>query len=207
MIKHLARRSALLLVAGLLVGSAGCSLALPPRDAPPSATNSPPAPVGPSAPVSPGPLPDDPTGSPGADVNQLGPVVATKTLVDAGTELTLRLYPIRRADRLAHLRLTLTADERYQISALLSDRNRDSGEASGDAADGITLVDPKRSKVYLVASDGQGQCLCSRGLFTTFLTGGEPELITATFAAPPAGVDALEVHVPRFGVFRAVPVQ
>ena len=72
--------------------------------------------------------------------------------------------------------------------------------------DGIQLVDGKHSKLYLVASDGDGTCLCSRGLSAVFLDSGEPLLLSATYAAPPADVTAVDVRVPNFGIITNVPV-
>ena len=77
-------------------------------------------------------------------------------------------------------------------------------DADTDTADGVTLIDPGHSKVYLVAS-ADFRCLCTR-FGDTKLSHDQPLVADATFAAPPTGVSSLEVQVPGFGVFGHVPV-
>ena len=86
-----------------------------------------------------------------------------------------------------------------QIAGLLSDSDNTASDATGDAADGLQLVDGKNAKVYLVASDGKGRCLCTRSLNSLFLDPGYPVVLSATFAAPPADVTAIQVRIPHFG--------
>lgn len=203
----------LALVLLVLFAVTGCGLGLgPPADssATESAPSDPAAPTDATTPSATEPPPA--TGSSGSgppagtNADDLGSVVATKTTADSGATVTMRLYSVVRDGNLAHVRLTLGADERYQVSGLLSDRNPEAGDADNDAADGIAMVDPGRSKMYLAASDGQGRCLCSRALFATLVETDAPRLITATFAAPPPEVTSIEVHMPAFGVFAGVPV-
>ena len=80
-------------------------------------------------------------------------------------------------------------------------------DSTGDAADGLQLVDGKNAKLYLVASDGQGRCLCSRNLSNLFLDYGNPVPLSASFAAPPADITAVQVRIPGFGTVKNVPVQ
>ena len=58
-----------------------------------------------------------------------------------------------------------------------------------------------------MASDGKGRCLCSRNLNSMFLDYGNPMLLSASFAAPPADVAAIDVRIPNFGTVKNVPVQ
>jgi hypothetical protein len=67
-------------------------------------------------------------------------------------------------------------------------------------------VDSARRKVYLPASDGKGNCLCSRDLKGD-LEPGHTYTFYATYAAPPAEVSVLDVSFPQFGTVSRVPVQ
>ena len=57
-----------------------------------------------------------------------------------------------------------------------------------------------------MASHGQRNCLCSRGLLNVALEGNTPVLLSATFAAPSADVNAVDVRIPSFGTVSNVPV-
>ena len=225
------RSAATTLVALLALATASCSLpgtgdapatSAPPAAAPSSepaapassagtsATASPSAASGsPSAPASGAPTPADPSQPSSGD--QLGEVVATRTSSDKGTEVTLTLYPVLRDGATSHVNLELRSPapegKSVQISGLLSDGNYSAIDTEGSAADGLQLVDGKNAKLYLVASDGKGQCLCSRSLSSSFLSESAPLLISATFAAPPADVTQVDVRIPAFGTVKNVPVQ
>jgi hypothetical protein len=224
--------AAVALAAMLALSAAACTLpgtgtadeppaGAPPASAPASEQASDPATAAPSDPVSPtatdapsdstpvGPTPADPDQPPSGD--QLGQMVATRTSADGGKKVTLQLYPVQRDGRTSHLNLTLSSaggtTQRVQVGGLLSDGNYSAIDKGGLAADGLQLVDGKNAKLYLVASDGQGQCLCSRDLSSVFLSDGAPVLFSATFAAPPADVTQVDVRIPSFGTVKNVPVQ
>jgi hypothetical protein len=167
-----------------------------PASAVPSATTAPPTPADPAQPSG-----DD----------QLGEPVATRTSADDGKKVTLTLYGLQRGGSTSHLNFTLTSPgsktDRIQVAQFLSDKNYSSIDSTGFAADGLQLIDGKNAKLYLVASDGKGQCLCSRGLEGVFLQGNAPVLFSATFAAPPADVTQVDVRIPSFGTVKNVPVQ
>ena len=137
--------------------------------------------------------------------------MATRTSANDGKKMTLTLYPLQRDGRTSHLNFTLTSPgskaDRIQIAQLLSDKNYSSIDSTAFAADGLQLIDGKNAKLYLVASDGKGQCLCARGLEGVFLQGSAPVLFSATFAAPPADVMQVDVRIPSFGTVKSVPVQ
>jgi hypothetical protein len=137
----------------------------------------------------------------------LGSPVATRTSSRAGQEITLALYPVVRDGSTSHLNLTLTATKGdVGVADMLSDHDREAADADFFAADGLQLVEGKHAKLYLVASDGQGECVCSRDLASALMT-RVPLLVSATFAAPPADVSTVAVRVPAFGVVKDVPVQ
>ncbi len=78
--------------------------------------------------------------------------------------------------------------------------------AGGGSLDGISLVDNRNGKRYLVGRDDRGACVCDANLSSAFVKPGAPLLLSATFGAPPADVDAVDVVIPRFGTFKDVPI-
>lgn len=219
-------RSAVLLVTGAVAVMAlsGCSLidgsartpSTAPEPPPPASASAPssPAPSSPEPSDSPTGSPADPgsappSGNPSQTPGDLGPVVGTRTSSSSGgTRIELRLHQLTREGSLSHLNLTISTDstKNYQVAGLLSDGNSEAGDASAWAADGITLEDGTHRKLYLVASDGQGTCLCTRDLSSVFLSDSEPFVVSATFAAPPPDITTVDVRIPGFGVFTRVPV-
>lgn len=89
-----------------------------------------------------------------------------------------------------------------------------SGDPQDDSLSGIYLVDGANKKKYLVARDAQKQCVCSTGLNSVVLNGPKlassdapaTTLLSASFAAAPEGVTALDVYIPTLGTIRDVPV-
>jgi hypothetical protein len=187
---------------------APASSAPPPAGSTTAASSAPAASGGPTSAAPGQPTPADPSALAGN--GQLGQVVASRTSAKDGDKVIAELYPVQRDGTVSHLNLTLSvpagASKKVQVSDLLSDENYDAIDHDGLVADGIQLVDGKNAKLYLVASDGRGQCLCSRGLSGVFLGEGAPVLISATFAAPPADVTSVDVRLPSFGTVKGVPV-
>jgi hypothetical protein len=72
--------------------------------------------------------------------------------------------------------------------------------------DGISLIDTKNRKRYLVARDSAGVCVCDGNLGSATLRGEAPFIFSATFGAPPQDVAAVDVVIPRFGTFKDVPI-
>jgi len=94
-----------------------------------------------------------------------------------------------------------------QIHRVFSDGEIGDESLNGsENLDGITLVDSRGAKRYLVARDSRGVCVCDTALGSTFLDPQTSLVLSATFAAPPAGVKAIDVVIPRFGAFRDVPL-
>jgi hypothetical protein len=87
----------------------------------------------------------------------------------------------------------------------LSQKLKDATD-SGDTLDGISLVDSKNRKRYLVGRDANGHCVCDSNLSNAFANEDAPVILSATFAAPPPDVSAMDVVVPKFGTFKDVPV-
>jgi len=201
------RNTVLGLVTALALCVTGCSFGQPDPSGQATSAVSEPASTAPSESTPPTPAdPDQPAGP-----DQLGDPVITRTSAVDGEKVRLTLYPVVRDGSVSHLTLVLSAPEedaeRVQIGQLLSDANTTTSDTTGDAADGLQLVDGKNAKLYLVASDGKGRCLCSRNLSNLFLDYGNPVLLSAAFAAPPADVNAVQVRIPHFGTVKNVPVQ
>lgn len=141
----------------------------------------------------------------------LGQVVATRTSTHSGKPVTLTLYPIVRSGTTSSVNFTLSSPGggggSLQVADMLSDGDFKSSDASAHTADGLSLVDVKNSKLYLVASDGEGTCLCSRDLSGVFLSRNLPAIFSATFAAPPVDITTVDMRIPTFGTVRNVPVQ
>jgi hypothetical protein len=197
--------SAVLLLSGC--GAREDSPATPELTVPPAAPASS-APAHTAAAPTVQPTPADPSQSP---VTDLGQAVATRTSTHDGAPVTLTLYPVVRSGTTSSVNFTLSSpggtSSRLQVADMLSDEDYDSSDGSGHAADGLSLVDVKNSKLYLVASDGAGNCLCSRGLAGVFLSKDLPVIMSATFAAPPADVTTVDMRIPTFGTVKDVPVQ
>lgn len=72
-------------------------------------------------------------------------------------------------------------------------------------ASGLAVIDGRSGRRHPVAREPSGACACSRGL-TDSLMSGETLTMTATFAAPPAGVERVGLEVPGFGTIPSVPI-
>lgn len=169
----------------MLLGLTACSAA-------------PPLPPSPSLPNvnSPVPVPSV-SATPGEAA--LGPVVASRSGSIGGAAVDLDLYEIVRADHLAYLSFTIRSAERVRLNEAFGDPTSHDYEA-----DGISLIDAEHKKLYLVASHGNGTCVCSAT--GAIVLGEKPTVISAAFAAPPAGVTSVDVQIPGFGVFAHVPL-
>ncbi len=185
------------MLSGLLACLVGCGLGAPLPSAPPSATSSDATSSDQSS--------TGPAAAPSPDTGDLGPVVATRTGTIDGKRVEVKLQRIVRDQNLAHLSFVLDAStDDITIGRALSDDNLAAGDADDDTADGVTLIDPRRSKVYLAAASDY-RCLCTR-FRDTKLAHDQPVVVSATFAAPPAEVTVLDVQIPGFGVVVGVPV-
>lgn len=93
---------------------------------------------------------------------------------------------------------------RWQIADAFGDGDHSNGS---DTTDGVYLVDSQNGKRHPVARDGEDRCVCSTGLGGTFVTPGQTVALTATFAAPPPDVEAVDVRVPLAGTFADVSIR
>ncbi len=118
-----------------------------------------------------------------------------------GVRITFVPVTLRRQGKLAVLELT-GRNEDTSDNANLANPLR----GSGTRFDGVSLVDRVNAKRYVVARDSKDQCLCTSFAGGLVVKPGETGLVSAYFAAPPPGVDRIDVDVPGVGVFGDVPV-
>jgi hypothetical protein len=98
----------------------------------------------------------------------------------------------------------------WQIATFFNDGLDQKKAAAGPddafSVDGVYLVDRAGAKRYLAARNADQGCVCSGNLSNTFVGPSSAVVLTTVFAALPAGVDTVDVVVPGFGPFSAVPV-
>lgn len=113
-------------------------------------------------------------------------VVSVRELVSGGAtvELVLRIHNGGDADSPAFAELV--------------------GSDEGMAA--VELVDAANGRVHRVARDASGGCVCSDPDPALVLRPGDTVELSATFAAPPEDVRAMDVRVPLAGTFTGVRV-
>ena len=182
----------------------------PAPSAPGSAVSTSAAPTVVGAPTTPGAGATTSGTSNGAP-SDLGAPAATRDGTADHQKATIAVYPIRRSDTLAVLHFTVTVDPSAKdgifVVNLFMDGDSTTGEGNSSVSvDGVRLVDNVGRKAYLAASDGEGQCMCSRHL-TGDLEPGNTYTFYSTYAAPPAEVTSLDVSFPQFGTVSRVPVQ
>lgn len=155
--------------------------------------------------------------SPGGPA-ELGAVVASGEfqVADGGdiVPLKIELYELHRRNGFVtvNVRLTRTdpagSGKRWQIGSAFQ------GETISLDFSGVTLVDRKNRKRYLVArtagadqaKNSRPNYLASSGLASVFMEAGQSVNLYAMFGAPPDDVTAVDVVVPRAPVFENVPL-
>jgi hypothetical protein len=181
----------------LLLVLAGCAVNAA-TSHPPSAHDA--ARVASPRPVPPEPMPPD-------------RVIASREGRIDGEPIRLAITQLERQGSTTSLGIRLTTNSGYSayIRDALDDgavqpiRDSDSVE-NGDSVDGIYLIERTRAQKYLVARDPDNRCICDSGLDDESLNVGAPLNLSATYAAPPASVQAVDVVVPHFGTFANVPL-
>lgn len=134
--------------------------------------------------------------------------LATRDASDNGNQVRIALTSLAREGELATLNFRATAlstrHTAWQVGGFFGDLKGSGG--SSLAANGLYLIDTKNKKKHLVAADAGGGCVCSTNLSATFVRAGQSVVLSATFAAPPPDVTAVDVFVPNVGTFRNVPI-
>lgn len=116
-----------------------------------------------------------------------------------GATVDIALNELKVAGRLARLSVTMTPHARGAAERPTPYRlNNDSGL-------GTSLIDTVNLKRYVVVKDSAGQSLQSDDV-TTNLTNDQPSTLNYTFAAPPQGVNQVDVQLGSWPTFQHVPV-
>jgi hypothetical protein len=154
------------------------------------------------------------TGTTAGQPAQAQPVATATSAVDH-QPARLDVMSFKRSGDVAELTLRLTNLAKpggtVPSAAIQVAQNFDDGllGANGndpDSVDGIFLVDGINRKKYLVARDSAGQCACDGNLGGDFVQPGQSGTLSATFPAPPPDVKEIDIHVPKFGTFKGVPI-
>ncbi|MEU9835749.1 hypothetical protein AB0D67_29790 [Streptosporangium sp. NPDC048047] len=146
------------------------------------------------APAQPSPLPSD-------------TVLAGRTAAaDGFYKLKIDLLQLDREGKLVTVNYAVT----------VTGHDRASGWDVGDAfsavpsddpsADGVYLIDAKNGKKHLVARDAEQKCVCTDSTESIIINTDQTVTFTATFAAPPEDVTAMDVYIPLAGTFKNVPL-
>ncbi|MBE1487583.1 hypothetical protein [Plantactinospora soyae] len=168
------------------------------------------------------PTATEPTGSAGAagaapaGPDDLGEVIAARDVQvsENGNVIPIRveLHQLRRKDGFVTVNLRVTntgtkgAGYRWQIA------DEFAGDIPGHTLAGVSLVDRKNRKQYLVArtagagAKDQDRYLASLQLANVFVQPGQSVNLYASFGAPPDDVQAVDVVVPNVPVFANVPL-
>jgi hypothetical protein len=134
----------------------------------------------------------------------------------SGNAVKLELLQLKRSGETSALTIRLSGlgSSEVQVGEALDDGVEQKVEGSDvsdspvgiTSMDGITLIDTQNRKRYLVGRDSKGICACDNGLGGNFVSADAPVVLSATYAAPPDDVDAMDVLVPGFGTFKDVPI-
>ncbi|WP_055483853.1 hypothetical protein [Sphaerimonospora mesophila] len=158
------------------------------------------------------------TDSPGTDSSGTGSTAAggdaaapTPALAEAtfpapfakGATVDVALHGLKRRGQLLDLTFSLTphapdgsgAREKLSPYRIL-----------GQNSFNVTLIDTVNVKRHVVVEDSEGKTLKPDDVFTTILL-DQQGMLTYTFAAPPADVTRMDVHIANWTPFHDVPVE
>ncbi|CAM2924255.1 hypothetical protein ACSL103130_07225 [Actinomyces slackii] len=147
------------------------------------------------------------------------PVIATRTASTGDTPVTIALNSVSVSGGITTVMFSVTNDGPdsglgLQVSDIFSDGestiplNSDGAQGDGGTlqnTDGVTLLDAANKKIYRVAYDNAGGCLCS-STSGIFIDAGHTTVFQASFAALPKETSAVTVTIPVAGAFENVPV-
>lgn len=145
------------------------------------------------------------------------PVVAAVPVEIDEASLDIELHPIEVTGEVMTVNVTVrnTADPtagRWAVGTSFADGIDDPQAGPGPlvvdarSVDGIHVVDTVNATRHLVARDDRGYCVCS-STEALWLDSGDSVVISATFAAPPADIEQVDVFVPLAGTFTEVSIQ
>ncbi|SBT38088.1 hypothetical protein [Micromonospora narathiwatensis] len=151
-------------------------------------------------------------------VADLGAVVATRDAqITRGRNLysvRVELYELRRRDGFVNVNVKMTRTDQGTGNDDWQVGDTFEGDTISLTFAGVTLVDRKNRKRYLVArvdpdtapGGKDSQYLASTNLSKIFVKPDQSIWLYATFGAPPDDVTAVDVVIPRVPVFENVPL-
>ena len=107
----------------------------------------------------------------------------------------------RTGPKVVTARLKLSVD-RLAAGAWRPDLSTEDG--TWYSADGLRLLDEVNGRELFPLTDSEGECLCSTDIDE--VAPGQSTFVSAKFPAPPAGVEAVSLHVPGFQSFDGIPL-
>jgi hypothetical protein len=140
-------------------------------------------------------------------------LAASESTID-GKTIRLEVTELARSGGIVALTFRLTMDQppadeiddRAQVSDTFDDGLSEGDGEAYATLDGISLIDTENRKRHLVARDSEGVCVCDGELSGAFVHPDAPLTLSASFAAPPEDVEAVDVVIPRFGTLKDVPL-
>lgn len=145
----------------------------------------------------------------GANASQelTGEVLATATGADDSLPLRLELNAVRRQGSTVSITFGVTnqGDKRWQVAQFFSGPGRGDVDTSSTLA-GVSLIDTVNGRRYPVLFGEDGVCACDSDLSGRFVGPGETGRFSALTGAPPREVDTVDVQIPGFGTFSAIPL-
>lgn len=141
------------------------------------------------------------TASASASPTPTSSIASRKVRLPRGGQVTFVVFALQRDSDTVVLDFGARNDGRgdFGVGRLLS-RNGATYDVGG-----VYLDDTVHHMSYRPATSG-GECVCSTGLDGFAVGSGEVQYLSATFAAPPADVHHVDVHLPSVGVLRDVPI-
>ncbi|MEV0406107.1 hypothetical protein [Actinoallomurus sp. NPDC050550] len=122
--------------------------------------------------------------------------------IAAGATVDLAILGLKVDGRLADLTISMTphvrsAGSTQRVTPYL---------LNGGTSLGVFLIDTENLKRYLVVKDSSGKDL-QTDYVTTNLANDQPGQLSFTFAAPPKGVDRIDVQIGNWPTFHNVPIE
>ncbi|WP_372698277.1 hypothetical protein [Arthrobacter sp. JSM 101049] len=150
------------------------------------------------------------TAAPAADLGNLGERPGGD---DKDTVITLNSVSADAGTMTVNFSLTNNKEKgNVQVSDLFANGINETDEEAGGndvrqadafSVDGVYVITPEKKR-YLVGRGENQVCACSSSLAGTFVNEGQTMTFSAVFAAPPADVKSVDVHIPTAGAFENV---
>ncbi|MEU6720128.1 hypothetical protein ABZ897_52460 [Nonomuraea sp. NPDC046802] len=132
-------------------------------------------------------------------------VLASREGTLSDTTFRIDVVQLIRRDRFVNLTFTATVTKTSEVLGWQVHNAFSAVAKANPTVDGVFLVDVKNAKKHLVALDSEGGCVCSR-IESLFLKQDQTAVFSATFAAPPADVGSVDVHIPNVGTLANVAI-